>query len=328
MSNDEEHESWGLSIVKGGLPQVLLGKAAGRALSSLVGGGLAIPAAWLEQRAQAIRDRTRANSAISAAIAKKAGATAGKDDELVDAMIEAALPDLIRKAENRRATAAIAADLLELDPAPSDTPEPPQDFMNVLIRYAEDASSEDLRAVFAKALAGELRSPGSVSLRTLNVLSMMDQKLANAIRGVMGYVGHDNLLPINGPFDRSPLYRDVVRCQSAGLFDFGSANIKTVNEFGFTWWTWPGDIFLLVRGEPGESVRLSGTILTDIGLEVAQIVRGDLQNERATLFAMLDGAARQFPVATVCNGPAALSDMLNRWSNAGYISYPFEPPRP
>src|SRR5208283_1459027 len=50
--------------------------------------------------------------------------------------------------------------------------------LNIFERYAEDASSETMRALWARVLAGEIRRPGQFSLRTLRFMSELDATTA------------------------------------------------------------------------------------------------------------------------------------------------------
>ncbi len=69
MANEDTGGSALERVLGGGLPQILLGPA-GAAISRLVGATVEIPAAWLEARAQSIRDETEARSLIMKALAE------------------------------------------------------------------------------------------------------------------------------------------------------------------------------------------------------------------------------------------------------------------
>ena len=53
--------------------------------------------------------------------------------------------------------------------------EPDHDWTARLFEYVQDVSEEDIRRIWARILAGEVRSPGRVSLRTLSILRNMSR---------------------------------------------------------------------------------------------------------------------------------------------------------
>ena len=65
------------------LPKILLGPA-GTAISRLIGSVTDIPAAWLEQQAQGIKDATAARSHLTQALATQTAKTAVTDPEIME----------------------------------------------------------------------------------------------------------------------------------------------------------------------------------------------------------------------------------------------------
>ena len=60
-----------------------------------------------------------------------------------------------------------------------------QDWLNHFASYAERASSEGVRHLWARVLAGEIRRTGSFSLSSLRLLSELDQRMATTFQGVV-----------------------------------------------------------------------------------------------------------------------------------------------
>ena len=56
------------------------------------------------------------------------------------------------------------------------------DFLNTYEDVARHKSSEDLQILFGRILAGEIRKPGTFSIRTLRLLDEIDQKIAVLFR--------------------------------------------------------------------------------------------------------------------------------------------------
>lgn len=62
-----------------------------------------------------------------------------------------------------------------------------EDFFARFETYAEGASSDDLRKLFGRVLAGEIRRPGSITPATLHFASVLDQETAGLIDRVLPY---------------------------------------------------------------------------------------------------------------------------------------------
>ena len=168
------------------LPKILLGPA-GTAISRLIGNGADIPAAWLEQRAQRIKDTTAARSEVTQALATQTAKTAVTDPEIIERAKAALVDQVYRRQVNKEAVAMKTIENLQSDPAPEHSDGPSEDWLAKFERHAEDASSDQLRSLFAKLLAGEIRNPGAISPRTLHVISMLDQETATLIQRVFPY---------------------------------------------------------------------------------------------------------------------------------------------
>lgn len=153
-----------------------------KAISDLLGGLTAIPAAKLRQYAQAIEDTTTARSMTAVVMAKAAVDKASEDPLLMQAAAEVFLPTALRKAKNRLNVAQSAAEHLAevaVGSTGNEAVPPGDDWMNSFIRFAEDASSERMQDLFGRILAGQVLRPGAFGLSTLRVLSELDQEIAS-----------------------------------------------------------------------------------------------------------------------------------------------------
>jgi Protein of unknown function (DUF2806) len=152
-----------------------------KALSKLLGGLTAIPAAWVKRPAQAVDDITAGRSAVAAMLAKGVAEEALSDPIVMQAAAEIYLPSTVRKARNRVQIAQLAAEHAAEASADGDGGQaapPVDDWMNSFMRFAEDASSEQLQDLFARILTGEVTRPGSFALATLRVVAELDQATA------------------------------------------------------------------------------------------------------------------------------------------------------
>ncbi len=97
-------------------------------------------------------------------------------------------PDEKRKFQNRFATTEAAlADLKETTGSADANSEIEDDWLNLFSRIAEDKTSEELRTLFGKILAGEIRRPGSFSLRTLQLIGTLSKADAEAVAEFLSY---------------------------------------------------------------------------------------------------------------------------------------------
>lgn len=179
-----------------GIPRVFrkpLAKAAGRLLLGLV----EVPAAWLGAKAADIQSRQAIRDRVRSALAKEAIGKIRGNVALADRAVEYFLADILGKQTNREAVLRHAVDELseatgddaarEVQPE-KDADSLDDDWLNAFARFAENASSDRLRALFGRILAGEIRRAGSYSLFTLDFLSKMGQYEAALITRVAPYV--------------------------------------------------------------------------------------------------------------------------------------------
>jgi Protein of unknown function (DUF2806) len=93
-----------------------------------------------------------------------------------------------RKLENRAATTAAAMEEMQAAPSSTDAKqEIDDDWLNLFARLSEDKSSDELRKLFGKILAGEIQAPGSFSLRTIQVLAIVSKRELAAISKFLSY---------------------------------------------------------------------------------------------------------------------------------------------
>ena len=101
--------------------------------------------------------------------------------------------DAVRKEINIANAIAIAEEILK-----EDTQEPPTDAIedDWLYRwrdYAANFSSEKLQEIWGKALAGELKTPGSYSIRCLEFLKNLSQEEANIIEKLSAFTFENSI---------------------------------------------------------------------------------------------------------------------------------------
>lgn len=160
------------------LPPVVK-QSLGKAIGGLITGMADVPGAWLQGKAQAIRDETAARTAVTQAMAAAAVKEVAGDPQMGKRALHHFGARLLREQKNREAVVAIAAEDLKNDPPTEDAAtEVNDDWLNNFSRLAEHRSDQEMQTYFGKILAGEIRRPGSFSVRTLQVMSVLDETLA------------------------------------------------------------------------------------------------------------------------------------------------------
>lgn len=164
---------------------------AAKAIARLVTGVADTGISWLdvykaeyEQRAALIRNETENIISVSKAITKQAVNSVGEDGGKGEKLAEYIMNDMVRKQLNRQAVAAIAIEELRSDPPPKTTIGPSDDWMNKFQRFAEDASSEEIQALWARVLASEIRRPGTVPTRAFRLIDEVDPEVADKFNGM------------------------------------------------------------------------------------------------------------------------------------------------
>ena len=178
------------NLAENGVPQLLLGPA-GAAISRLIGAAIEIPAASLDSIAQKTKDKTLARSHVSNAIAAKIAETAVDDPDLIDRAMDSFLAKEIRKQRNREGVAAHALESLKEEPPSEDAKEVSGQFMSNFERFSEGAEDEELRKLFGRLLAKEIREEDSVSPSTLQFVSMLDSSTADLVQKVIPFCWQD-----------------------------------------------------------------------------------------------------------------------------------------
>lgn len=270
------------SLTEGGLPQIIAGPA-GKAISRLVAGMTDIPAAWLERKAQSISDETQARSLIVKKVANEAASIASKNSDITQRALERYVYELTSKQGTREAIARKTIELLVEEPPTTESDGPSDDWLNLFSEYAERASSEHLQDIWARVLAGEIRRPASVSLRSLQFISLLDQHTARAAEVLLGRVFDGQYALIGNPSGSDYLQMNVAR--SAGLVSQLASDTTTTTVVGpleFVAYSFGAEA-VVVRASAGTEISLRCTVLTPVGMELTSIVKAPPSEEAINL---------------------------------------------
>lgn len=126
-----------------------------------------------------------------------------------------------RRQHNIKDVVEIAANELKGQESVSEKPVS-EDWITRYVNTVEDVSDEELKTIWGKILAGEVKSPGSYSLRTLETLKNLSRKEAElftrACQYASGYTNHSIIFEKNEPdFGIGMNYDEISALMDAGL---------------------------------------------------------------------------------------------------------------
>lgn len=164
------------------------GGAKSRAVSSfdrLLGSAVDVFSAPLEGIARRARARQDAQIALIEALGEKQLQQIHDDPDFADNALKQHLKVTVRREENKKEAVRFAIEDLRSTPPTEEqsnagSEELDPDFLNRFERYAEDATSEQLRERWGRVLASEIRTPGTFSGKVMRVVDELDATTAAA----------------------------------------------------------------------------------------------------------------------------------------------------
>jgi hypothetical protein len=265
-----------------GLPKALM-PASLKALDRLFGATVDIPVAWLVQQKAKIDSQTKSFALVEQEIAKSASMLASSDTAIVERAVSALVRKAYTQQKNREAVAAAMLDeLTEGQPTNSESaPETEaldidEDWLNVFERHAENASTARMQKLWGRVIAGEVRHPGSYSMRTLRFLSEFSQsdalKFEEFCQNAFGDIAPSSIVKPDD-IDLSKL----LSLEAAGLIQgasgLGLSKTFTFNNNGVVFLR-EKDLCIGFRGEPGSSFNVKVIALSPLGEELIGLLPG------------------------------------------------------
>jgi len=276
MAEDEEALNFLDKLGKaaeGGLLRLLTGKVVEQALGRLISGVFSVPTAYLEHWAQRKRNDTLAEGRIAASIASKVESTVVKDKDIIQRGTERWTEKILGRQRSVEDVAVRTLDVLVSEgELPPEAAAPAEDFMRTFEDMAERATTAAVADLLARVLAGEIRKPGSVSRRTLRVVEVIDQDVAEALKETLPYM-------IDGGLIVPPANNDVAwRARLALLSSLSiipdvALNYFEPDETGRKAFLM-GENGIVVTAPRGAKfgVAFGGVYLTPIGQEIAALL--------------------------------------------------------
>ena len=243
--------------------------ASGEALAA----GIDIGKAKAEQIAQGIRDETSARSIVRAEMARQVTAILPEDQDLARRAAARWIGDEMKKQVNREEVAALAVSQLDAEPPPSDAPAPEEEWLDHFSKYAETASGDRVRVLWSKVLAGEIRKPGAVSLRTLQILSGLDKRTADVFLKWSAFVINGQMVLMDDEKRSGEWLLEAFDLDAAGLMNYDSMtsnNFDGAKSNRAAYLMWP--YVIMVEAKTATQISFPVIMLTHAGRELLPII--------------------------------------------------------
>jgi hypothetical protein len=125
---------------------------------------------------------------------------------------------------------------------------------------------------WARILKGEIRAPGSFSLSTLQIMSVLDKMLADTVIRIWPAVIADGYVATIGRFNEGQFYTDLVTLDTLGLIRLGHG-LSFISGSDGSGVLWSGRKALIFQGmSPNQKYNLRVGVLSQSGKELASIV--------------------------------------------------------
>jgi hypothetical protein len=255
----------------------------GEALSNWL--GVQLPSIPLPQ---AVKNFDKAISKIVLAAGENLEARIKSNTAKAKVQSKIDLADLVRtedeqrKLSNRIAAAKAAIDDIEANPPSADAASAIEDdWLNFFARLAEDKSSEELQLLFGRILSGEIRKPGSFSLRTLLFMSTISKREAEALTSLLAFAIDGMIIPFQKGNDGRPTDAERFFLQELGVGGnptvFGGMEVKQVVEAGQKRVFLASHRGILLENQTNSSIEISvpGQAITQLGKELFSIANAE-----------------------------------------------------
>ncbi len=232
---------------------------------SLLGPLASYPNAWLRRPSKAIDDVTDARSFVSGELAKAAAEKMKQDPAVLAAAIELFTPGAIRKLQNTAMVIAAASENLDGNDVGID---PDVDWLNAFHRFAEDASTDRMRKVFGKILAGEIVTPGSYSIASIRTIAELSPDIAELFSQI--YANSIDYWFLKNPDVRGEDWMILTDLEDCGLVSLRDC---VLHQPPGTHWMFGGSTTYILANMTGEyGIKLPIFNFTRVGVELGSLL--------------------------------------------------------
>lgn len=165
-----------------------------------------------------------------------------------------------------------------------------EDWLNIFAGHAERTSTQRLRELWARVLAGEVRNPGAFSFSTLRFLSELDQKVAEKFEYASKYV-IDGFILKPRECEGEEFVRFNSLSQRGLITGFEGSHSMTFVVGGEGKSYFAGEKWALkIEAAAETKLAVEVLLLTDVGLELTKLLPSpdELPNMKALASAMFN----------------------------------------
>lgn len=281
-----------------------------KALDRLCASALEIPAAYLEGIAAERRAETQARARLIASTTDQIAAQMKVAPQYAEAAIKKFGNRIVREQVNLDSVAHVAADNLKRaetshGPRQEDRPladspvvaELDDDWLNTFEKEASQKTSGDMRLLFGRILAGEIRQPSRFSIRTVKLAGEIDSAAAKLflrlcslsislrtegrihdarVPALGGNAGSNALSAYGLGFDQLNVLQEygLIIPDYNSYFDYGLcvAGVDARATFGFTYQRRLWAFVSTQERTPGSTLKLHGVALSKAGRELLPVL--------------------------------------------------------
>ena len=234
-----------------------------------------------------------------------------------------------RKLTNRLAATKAALEDMRVNPPGADaTSEIEDDWLNLFVRLAEDKSSEELQLLFGRILSGEIKRPGSFSLRTLLFMSTISKQEAESLTSLLAFAIDGMVIPFQKGKDGRPTDAERFLLEELAVGGsptvFGGMEVRHFIDAGQKRLFLASHRGILLENETGGlDVALSGQPITRLGRELISIANSPATDVEflKQVATVLQGKLRELYAAEVDNGRIKLHVVSTEPVEGGQIKY-------
>ena len=230
--------------------------------------------------------------------------------ELAELVEHRVLLERARKDDNLKSVVLEAVEVLREDRAEApENPDPIEDdWLNIFKEYAETASSERMRILWGRVLAGEARVPGAFSYATLRFISELDRSIAERTERAFSKVISNFIFhPGELAGEQFQLFAALEQRGLISGFEGMQNTTVTLGADGKGFFAGT-DLILAIEGTPNETIRQTVMFLTEVGREVLPLLP---KPDEATLIRELSaGLAKNTNVTKITVGRRVAPDRM------------------
>ena len=226
----------------------------------------------------------------------------------IDTKIEAAnrikqrlLTQEVRRQENIDQTVKEASEFLP--ESVSDT-KPDSDWTTAFFNIVQDISSEDMRTLWAKILAGEVAEPGTYSRRTLEILKNLSPQEAKNFQRLHSFIfGHYVVFKLgneSSSLSQFGVHHVDWKMMAEAQLVSSAEDLRITISGGPSPWFEIGNRKIRFQSESSSAVVLQIKQLTDAGAELSRLITDAIANE-VYLNALQDYYKKQGVIVSVEN---------------------------